>query len=132
MRWTGSALTDAASMWTATVPDAPIAQVDLEAELWRLSQRAEAITQKLAIRAREAAEADVTYKVAHAKALLQADGPAYIRDATATVATEDAYALKRTTEASLMAAQEAGRNCRAQLDSLRSINVNHRALVTGG
>lgn len=118
-------------MWTATVPD-PIAQVDIEAELIRLSQRAEEITQKLAIRAREAAEADVAYKVAHAKAMLTTDGTQYVREAQATVDTEDLYRQKRATEASLMAAQEAGRNVRAQLDSLRSINVNHRQLVTGG
>lgn len=53
-----------------------------------------------------------------------------VRDAEATVKTEGALIEKRATEALLLAAQEAGRNYRAQLDALRSINANHRALVT--
>lgn len=110
----------------------PTPQVDIESEIIRLSARAEEITQKLAIRAREAAEADVAYKVAHAKALLLADGPQYMRDAEATAQTEVQYRERRGTEAMLLAAQEAGRNVRAQLDALRSINANHRQLVSGG
>lgn len=109
----------------------PIPQVHIEAEIIRLSGLAEQVTHKLAERARAAAEADVTYKVAHGKALLLADGPQYVRDAEATVKTEAEYREKRAAEALLLAAQEAGRNYRAQLDALRSINANHRALVTG-
>lgn len=108
----------------------PLAQVDVEAEIMRLSRLAEEVTQKLSKRAREAAEADVTYKVAHAKALLLAEGPQYVRDAEATVKTEGEYRERRATEALLLAAQEAGRNYRAQLDALRSINANMRALVS--
>ena len=109
----------------------PLAQVDVEAEILRLSAMAEKVTHELAKRARAAAEADVAYKVAHAKALLLAEGPQYVRDAEATVDCEAELTEKRSTEALLLAAQEAGRNYRAQLDSLRSINANHRALVTG-
>lgn len=108
----------------------PLAQVDVESEIMRLSRLAEEVTQKLSKRAREAAVADVAYKVGHAKALLLAEGPQYVRDAEATVKTEVEYREKRSTEALLLAAQEAGRNYRAQLDALRSINANHRALVT--
>lgn len=43
----------------------PIAQVDIEAEILRLSALAEQVTHKLAQRARAAAEADVDYKIAH-------------------------------------------------------------------
>ena len=111
--------------------DDPTPQVNIESEIIRLSARAEQITQALATRAREAAVADVAYKVAHAKALLLADGPQYVRDAEATTKCEVEYGEKRGTEALLMSAQEAGRNVRAQLDALRSINANHRALVTG-
>ena len=107
-------------------------QVHLESEITRLSARAEEITQKLSQRAQAAAEADVIYKVAHGKALLLAEGPQYVRDAEATVKCETEYREKRATEALLLAAQEAGRNVRAQLESLRSINANHRALVSGG
>lgn len=110
---------------------APIAQVDIEAEIVRLSGLAEKVTHELSKRARAAADADVTYKVAHAKALLLAEGPQYVRDAEATAYCEAELTEKRTTEALLLAAQEAGRNYRAQLDALRSINANHRALVTG-
>lgn len=109
----------------------PMPQVDIESEIVRLSARAEEVTQKLAVRAREAAEADVTFKIAHAKALLLAEGPQYIRDAEATAKCAVEYQEKRATEALLLSAQEAGRNVRAQLDALRSINANHRALVTG-
>ena len=110
---------------------APIAQVDVEAEILRLSSLAERVTHELAKRARAAAEADVAYKVEHAKALLMAEGPQYVRDAEATVACEAELTEKRTTEALLLAAQEAGRNYRAQLDSLRSINANIRSQVVG-
>lgn len=109
----------------------PIPQVKIESELLRLSDMAEKVTHELAKRATAAAEADVAYKAAHAKALLVAEGPQYVRDARATVDTEDEYRARRTAEALLLAAQEAGRNYRAQLDALRSINTNHRALVTG-
>lgn len=108
----------------------PIAQADLEAEILRLSSLAEKVTHELAKRARASADADAAYKVAHAKALLLADGPQYVRDAEATVSTEAELIEKRGAEALLLAAQEAGRNYRAQLDALRSINANLRALVT--
>lgn len=109
----------------------PIPQVHIESEIIRLSRAAEGATQQLAQRAQAAAEADVAYKVAHAKALLRAEGPQYVRDAEATVETADEYQARKIAEAKLLAAQEAGRNYRAQLDALRSINANHRALVTG-
>lgn len=108
----------------------PLSQMDVEAEILRLSDMAEKVTQTLAKRARAAAEADVAFKLCHAKALLLADGPQYVRDAEATVKCGTEYHEKRATEALLLAAQEAGRNYRTQLDSLRSINVNLRALVT--
>lgn len=109
----------------------PVSQHHIEQEILRLSRAAEGATQQLSKRAQEAAEADVAYKIAHAKALLLADGPQYVRDAEATVNTADEYQERKIAEAKLLAAQEAGRNYRAQLDALRSINANHRALVTG-
>lgn len=111
--------------------DDPIPQVQIETEIMRLAGLAESVTQELAKRARAAADADVAYKVAHAKALLAAEGPQYVRDAEATVRTEDVYRERKISDARLLAAQEAGRNYRAGLDGLRSINANHRALVTG-
>ena len=55
----------------------------------------------------------------------------YVRDAEATASCEVQYREKRATEAMLLSAQEAGRNVRSQLDTLRSINANHRQLVSG-
>lgn len=109
---------------------APVSQVHIESEILRLSRRAEQVTHQLARAAQEAAEADVAYKVAHAKAYLRAEGPQRIRDAAATVETEDLYRTRRNAEAVLLAAQEAGRNVRAQLDSLRSVNSNLRAAIS--
>lgn len=109
----------------------PISQHHIESEILRLCGLAEKVTQEIAQRAQDAANADVAYKVAHAKRLLASEGPQYVRDATATVDCADEYQARRIAEARLLAAQEAGRNFRAQLDSLRSINANHRALVTG-
>jgi hypothetical protein len=108
----------------------PIPQVHIEAEIVRFCEMLEKATQEVAKRARAAAAADANYKVSHAKALLLAEGPQYVRDAEATVRCEQEYREKRAAEAVLLAAQEAGRNYRSQLDGLRSINVNHRALVT--
>lgn len=108
----------------------PLVQADVEAEILRLSRMAEEVTQKLAQRARVAAEADVVWKLCHDKALLLAEGPQYVRDAEATVKCEREYTEKRTSEALLLSAQEAGRNYRAQLDALRSINANLRPLVS--
>jgi hypothetical protein len=109
----------------------PLSQAQVEAEIMRLSGLAEKATHEIAKRARAAAEADVAWKVGYAKAFLLADGTGPARDAQATVECADEYAAKKSSEAVLMSAQEAGRNYRAQLDALRSINANHRALVTG-
>lgn len=106
-----------------------LTQRAVEDEIQRLCQRAEDVTSALATRAREAAEADARYKVAHAKAFLAAEGAVATREAEAAVVTADEYQGKKVAEALLLSAQEAGRNCRAQLDSLRSINSNLRGVV---
>lgn len=107
----------------------PLTQVHVESEIWRLSKAAEDQSHELAEHSRSAAEADVAYKVCHAKALLQAEGTVGERDARAVLACESQYRAKRATEAVQLACQERGRNLRAQLDALRSINANVRALV---
>jgi hypothetical protein len=108
-----------------------LAQSDVEAEIMRLSSMAEKVTLEMAKRAQAAAEADAAYKVAHAQAFLKADGSVAVREALAAVETEELYRARKIAEAKLLSAQEAGRNYRAQLDSLRSVNSNLRALVTG-
>jgi hypothetical protein len=104
-------------------------QAQVEAEILRLSNLAERATTALAKRARVAAEADADYKCAHAKAFLEADGTVGEREARAALATQVQYRDRKIAEALLMGAQEAGRNYRAQLDALRSIAANLRALV---
>ncbi len=110
-------------------PAEPLSQHAVESEIMRLSALAESVTHKLAVRAREAAEADSAYKAGHAKAFLLADGSVAVREAEAAVLCEELYRQKRATEALLLSATEAGRNTRAQLDALRSIAANLRALV---
>ena len=107
-----------------------LSQEQVESEIVRLSSLAEKVTTAMARRAVDAAEADAAYKCAFAKALLQTEGTVAEREAQATVATQNEYREYRITDARFKAAQEAGRNYRAQLDALRSINANLRALVT--
>jgi hypothetical protein len=107
-----------------------LSQEQVEAEIVRLSGLAEKVTTAMARRAVDAANADATYKCEFAKALLQTEGTVAEREAQATIATQNEYRAYRITEAKFKTASEAGRNYRAQLDALRSLNTNLRALVT--
>ena len=108
----------------------PFAQTEVESEIRRLSELAEKVTTEIATRARASAVADGRYTAEHAKAFLAAEGPVAEREAKAAVVTAEEYEDRKIAEALLLSAQEAGRNYRAQLDALRSINANHRALVS--
>ena len=99
---------------------------EVEREIMRLAGLAERVTSEMAKRARHAAETDADYKAAAAKAFLKADGPVAEREAVAQVECETLYRDRRIAEALLQSAVEAGRNYRAQLDALRSINANLR------
>lgn len=105
------------------------AQVDVEAEILRLSNLAERVTTTLAKRAVESAERDAKYRAAHARAVLRSSGTVAEREAQAAVDTEVEYLDRKLSEAKLDAAKEAGRNYRAQLDALRSINANLRGAI---
>lgn len=108
----------------------PISQVEVEDELLRLSGLLERQVSELAKRARAAAEAEADHKIAYAKATLAVEGPTVAeREAKATLAVEDTYRAWRAAEAVKLAAQEAGRSYRAQLDALRSINSNLRGAI---
>lgn len=109
----------------------PIAQVDVEADIVRLSSAAERAMHELAKRCRAHAEAEVAHKREWAKAFLAAEGTVRERECQADVATTDLFQARRMAEALERSAQEAGRTYRAQLDGLRSLNANHRALVVG-
>lgn len=108
-----------------------VTQIRVESEIFRLCELAEKVTTEIAARAIDAAEADAGYKKAHASAYLMAQGKTVgDREAASALETADEYMSRRISEARLLAAQEAGRNYRAQLDALRSINANMRALVS--
>jgi hypothetical protein len=108
----------------------PITQAEIEAEILRLSGMAEKVTHELRKRGEAAAEAEALYRREYAQAYLASEGTVGERDAQATLAVQDVYLERKRAEAILDAAKEAGRNYRAQLDALRSINANLRPLVT--
>jgi hypothetical protein len=108
-----------------------LAQTDVEAEIIRISALCERVTEQVAERARAAAKADALYRKRHAQAFLTAEGRTIPdRQAAALLECIEEYDHHRHADAVLMAAQEAGRNYRAQLDALRSINANLRPLVS--
>lgn len=101
----------------------------VEAEILRFVNLLETATTAVAKRGRDAAMADADYKVAFAKALLVTEGTVAERDAQAAIATQEEYRAKRSAEAVLDAAREAGRNMREQLGALRSVMANVRSLM---
>jgi hypothetical protein len=111
--------------------------IAVEKEMMRLSSLLDAATNKMLTRSRDAALADADYKVAWAQAVLKvkdSDRKVTVTEieAHAAVATQEEYRRKVVTEAVLKSAQEAARNIRSQLDALRSVNSNMRALVERG
>lgn len=106
------------------------AQGDVEAEILRLSELAEKVTTLLAKRATESAKKDAAYRAAHARAVLKSSGTVAEREAQAALDTMVEYLDRKLAEAKLDAAKEAGRNYRAQLDALRSINASIRHAIT--
>jgi hypothetical protein len=110
-----------------------LAQV--ESELMRLSGMLEKATHAIRQRAEAAADADTTYDIAFSKAFLLAkeDGltdPSCKAQALVLCANE--LTLRNATQALYESAREAARNYRCQLDALRSINSNVRALTVAG
>lgn len=109
----------------------PLAQVEIEHEIIRLSELLETVTDDLADCAVVAAKADADYKAAYASKFLVAEGPIGQREQQAMSECEDLYLAKKIGEARLDATREKGRNIRAQLDSLRTLAANLRPMVTG-
>lgn len=106
-------------------PD-PMAQADVERLISQLMSAAGKVTVEVGERARAAAEADTTYRVAYAKAFLAAEGPVAVREATATVACEKELHDRKLADGLLLSAQEAGRNARARLEAARTLCANLR------
>jgi lactam utilization protein B len=98
-----------------------------EAELRRLAKKLEDRTDVLAELLQTAAEADVTYRVSFAKALLDAKGKTVAeREAHATLFTSGELYERKTTEAVADACREAVRSLRDQLSAVQSVNANLR------
>lgn len=108
----------------------PLSSDEIEAEVWRISQRLDYQVGEIAKRARNAATAEVDYKLAHAKAVLRVEGKTVAdRDAMALGEVEGLYRAHREADAVLLAAQEAGRSLRAQIDALRTLSAAQRAAL---
>lgn len=108
----------------------PLSITTVEAEIMRLCDRSEQLVEEIAARAEEAATLEARYRIGFAQALLCADGrTAAEREAAAMLVVADLLTERKIAEARLLAAQEAGRHVRAQLDALRSLNANVRAVT---
>lgn len=108
----------------------PISPAQVESEILRLSALLEETAEEQAELGMNEGEAEVAYKVKHARALLEADAKTVSdREALATLASEAELRNRRIAEALLTANQEKCRTIRAQLDALRTIAANVRGLV---
>ena len=115
----------------------PISQVHIESEIVRLSELCEKATTQVARRGQAAATADTAYDLCYAKAFLLAKRAGEqgqrvsdeMAKAEAKLACAAELGVRNDTSAVLDAAKEAGRNYRAQLDALRSINANVRSAI---
>ena len=98
-----------------------------EDELRRLSKKLEDKTDALAGLLQEAAQAEATYRIEHAKALLRSVCPTdKQKDADATEQTAVQLTLRKTSEAVADAAKESVRSLRDQLSACQSANANVR------
>jgi hypothetical protein len=108
----------------------PVTPAQAERELRRLAQKLEERTDALAGFLRDAAAADVSYRLAHARALLRAEGDTVgEREAHALLAVENELRERKATEAVADAAKESVRSLRDQLSAVQSVNANVRHLA---
>jgi hypothetical protein len=113
----------------------PMAQADVEKEIRRLSDQLTLQTIGLGDAAMKAAQADVDYKRQMARAWIAHrghKGTVPEKEAFIHGECEAEYEAMRLTEATHKVMQEKGRNLRAQLEALRSINANVRDHVMHG
>lgn len=104
-----------------------ITQVSVEREMGRLIRALEhTCLDELEAAGEAAAEAEVTYKVKHAKAFLAAPGTGPARTATATIETEKELFQRLVTERRVVLAREKIGAYKASLDSLRTLLVGVR------
>lgn len=110
-------------------PD-PLAPAVVEQNISELSTELSRVTSELYKATREAAQARHDHRVARARAYLAADGTVAERDAHAELASADQMLTRELAEAVERSLIENGRNVRAQLEGMRSLNTNLRPAVT--
>lgn len=101
----------------------------VETELERLMERLMTETERLAELAEAAARTEVTHKHQRARALLRAEGTVAEREAVADLDTSDAYLARRVAEEAYRSQRELLLSLRAQIDALRTLAANLRAIV---
>lgn len=105
-------------------------QVDVEAEILRLSERLEVATDEYARLITLAAQAEVEWKRDWAKAVLRSnEGTVAQREAEAVLATVDALMQRKISEALAGAQKELAHSLRTQLSALQTLAANIRAQV---
>lgn len=104
---------------------------EIDDEIIRISRRLDFQVGEVAKRATAHAEAEVAYKLAYANATLRVEGATVgEREAKALIECAEPYALYKGTGAVLLAAQEAGRSLRSQIEALRTLAASQRAALT--
>lgn len=104
-----------------------ISTQSIVAEMSRLSRLLEARTEELHASAVEKAEADAAYKLALARAYLEAEGPVREREAQAELTTNKARLAAGIAEGIDRANLEAVRSLRQQLSAVQSAANANRA-----
>jgi hypothetical protein len=108
-----------------------LSQLDIEAEISRLSGILEDRTQNYGDAIQEAATAEARYRVAHAKAFVRARILEKLAertaDATATVECEELLLDRKAKEGLARALEEACRSLREQLGAVRTLSANIRS-----
>ncbi len=110
--------------------DQLLTQADVESDILRLCRALEVNTHELATFAQDAAQADSAFKKAHATAYLMTSGTVAEREAFTHIEVADEYDRKCLADQMLRLGESKGRNIRASLDALRSVNSNLRQLVS--
>lgn len=111
-----------------TSPD-PLSQSIVEQNIVELSGELAQATSDLYSASRRAATARHAYRVAHARAFLDATGTEKARDAQATIASSDQLLDRELACAVEDQLKIACSNLRSQLEGMRSLNTNIRAAV---
>lgn len=110
-------------------PD-PLAPATVEQNISELSTELSRVTAQLYKATRDAAQARHDHRVARARAYLASEGTVAEREAHADVDTADQMLARELADAVERSLIENGRNVRAQLEGMRSLNTNMREAVT--